>query len=83
MLKRNDGLDRAEVPRDITLLDRSMPGAPGESYLAEIRAIAPAPRVILFTGQAVTVALASQADGVVAKPASAGELIEAIGALLH
>jgi DNA-binding response OmpR family regulator len=39
--------------------------------------------VILFSGQAVPLALASQADGVVAKPASADELIDAIGALLR
>jgi PAS domain S-box-containing protein len=68
---------------DVALLDRSMPGAPGESYLGAIRAIAPATRVILFSGQVVPLSLASQVDGVVAKPATASELIRAIAALLR
>jgi PAS domain S-box-containing protein len=73
---------RRTPPVDLVLLDRSMPGAPGDSFLPEIRQLAPAARVALFTGQAVEAELASRVDAVIAKPVAADDLFAAVHDLL-
>lgn len=72
----------AGPPIDVVLLDRSMPGAPGETFLPRMRAVAPRSRIILFSGQAIEPSLAARVDGVLVKPASSNEIVSAIAALL-
>ena len=60
---------------DIVLLDRSMPGAPGEVFVPKIRSVAPGARIVLFSGRGVEPELAKQVDAVLLKPASAREIL--------
>jgi DNA-binding response OmpR family regulator len=73
----------AAPPIDVVLLDRSMPGAPGETFLPRMREVAPASRIILFSGQATDALLAAQVDGVLVKPASSSDIVAAISALVR
>lgn len=72
----------AGSPLDVILLDRSMPGAPGEAYVPRIRAIAPRVPILMFTGQAVGPAVAGLVDRVILKPVTGTVLVEAIEALV-
>jgi len=78
------GLQRlaAGPPVDVVLLDRSMPNAPGETFVARIREVAPAAKISLFSGQLVEPALAAMVDGVVLKPVATSDLVAAIAALV-
>jgi PAS domain S-box-containing protein len=67
---------------DIILLDRSMPGAPGETYVPRIRVLAPSVPIMLFTGQPVGPDIAALVDRVILKPITSNALVEAIDALL-
>jgi CheY-like chemotaxis protein len=67
---------------DVVLLDRSMPGAPGETFVPRMRVKAPRTKIILFTGRAVEPSLAKQVDGVLQKPALATDLIHTITSVL-
>jgi CheY-like chemotaxis protein len=67
---------------DVILLDRSMPGAPGEHYVPRIRAVAPRVPIMMFTGQAVGPEIATLVDRVILKPVSSAALVEAIEALI-
>ncbi|MDB4953682.1 MAG: Blue-light-activated protein [Myxococcales bacterium] len=69
-------------PLDVILLDRSMPGAPGETYVPRIRALAPGVPIMMFTGQAVAPGIAALVDRVILKPVSGAALVEAIDALI-
>lgn len=69
-------------PLDIILLDRSMPGAAGETFLPRIRALAPSVPIVMFTGQAVAPELAALVDRVIHKPVTGELLIEAIRDLM-
>ncbi|MDQ3369867.1 MAG: ATP-binding protein [Myxococcota bacterium] len=71
------------APLDVILLDRSMPGAPGEAYVPRIRALAPRTPIMMFTGQAVAPAVAALVDHVLLKPVNGAALVEAIEALVE
>jgi len=73
----------ARAPLDIILLDRSMPGAPGESFVPRLRALAPRTPILMFTGQAVGPAVAALVDRVLLKPVTGSALVEAIEALVQ
>ncbi|MBA3539059.1 MAG: response regulator [Deltaproteobacteria bacterium] len=76
------GLLASGPPPDVILLDRSMPGAPGESFVPRIRALAPTTPIMMFTGQAVSPAIEALVDRVLLKPVAGAVLIAAIEALL-
>ena len=59
-----------------------MYGGPGESYVPEIRALAPRVPIMLFTGQAVGPEVAALVDRVIMKPITAGMLVAAIEELV-
>jgi len=60
---------------DVVLLDRSMPGGAGETFIPRLRAAAPRTKIVFLSGQAIEHAVAVLADGVVAKPATAERLL--------
>ena len=66
----------------LVLLDRSMYGGPGESYVPEIRACAPRIPIMLFTGQAVGPEVSALVDRVLLKPITGGMLVAAIEELV-
>lgn len=68
---------------DIILLDRSMPGAAGETFVPRIRELAPSVPILMFTGQAVGPAIAALVDRVILKPISGAALVEAIDSLVR
>ncbi len=68
---------------DVILLDRSMPGAPGEAYVPRMRALAPRVPIMLFTGQPVGPAIAALVDRVIRKPVTGSALVQAIEALVE
>jgi CheY-like chemotaxis protein len=70
------------APLDVIVLDRSMPGAPGETFVPRLRALAPNVPILMFTGQAVDVGIAGLVDQVLLKPVSATALVEALDALV-
>jgi PAS domain S-box-containing protein len=63
---------------DVVLLDRSMPDAPGETFVPRIRELAPNARVLFFTGQTIDARIAALADGIVHKPVLGEELLTAV-----
>lgn len=71
------------APLDIILLDRSMPGAAGETFVPRIRELAPRVPILMFTGQAVGAPIAALVDCVILKPISGAALVEAINALVR
>jgi CheY-like chemotaxis protein len=73
---------RADPAVDLILLDRSMPTSPGETFLPALRDLAPAAKIVLFTGQRVEPELRARVDGVLAKPATVDDLCDAINGLL-
>jgi DNA-binding NarL/FixJ family response regulator len=77
----------AQLRPDVLVLDLQMPGRSGLDVLREVRRIAPATHVILFTMHAedayVREALAAGAAGYVLKDADAAELIHAIRVTLQ
>ncbi len=68
---------------DIIILDRSMPGAPGESYVPRMRELAPRVPILMFTGQAVGLDVAALVDNVIVKPVPGQQLVAAIDALVE
>jgi len=66
---------------DVILLDRSMPGMPGASLLANLRRLAPRARVAYFTGEDVPAAERAAVDAVISKPIHIAELERTIGDL--
>ena len=76
-----DHLATGAIP-DLILLDRSMPGAPGETFIATIRALAPSVPIVMFTGQSVGPAIAALVDRVIIKPVTGTVLVETIEAVL-
>jgi DNA-binding NarL/FixJ family response regulator len=60
------------------LLDRAMPTGAGERYIAGMRARAPSVRVLFLSGQSIEPEVARLADGVVQKPVTSVELLDAI-----
>jgi PAS domain S-box-containing protein len=71
------------APFDIILLDRSMPGAPGEAYVPRMRAVAPSTPIMMVTGQAVGPTVAALVDRVIQKPFSGSALVQAIEVLVE
>lgn len=67
---------------DAIILDRSMPGAPGETYVSRIRTLAPGVPIMMFTGQAVGPAIARLVDSVMLKPISGTDLVDALEMLI-
>jgi PAS domain S-box-containing protein len=63
---------------DVVLLDRSMPGGAGETFIPRLRAAAPKAKIVFLSGQSVEPSVAQLADGVVAKPASAEALLRTL-----
>jgi CheY-like chemotaxis protein len=63
---------------EVILLDRSMPGGAGETFIARIRALSPRTRILFLSGQMVEPAIAALADGVVQKPVTGPMLLDAI-----
>jgi nitrogen-specific signal transduction histidine kinase len=63
---------------DVVLLDRSMPGGPGESFVPAIRELAPHARIIFLSGGTVDGRLAAMVDAVVPKPVTGPALLDAI-----
>ncbi|MBI2391418.1 MAG: response regulator [Deltaproteobacteria bacterium] len=67
---------------DLVLLDRSMPGGIGDTVVGAVRARAPGAAVILFTGQEPPPEEAERVDDVLLKPATRGEILQAVRAAL-
>ena len=65
-------------PKVVVLLDRSMPGGPGESFVPAIRELAPHARIIFLSGGTVDGKLAAMVDAVVPKPVTGPALLNAI-----
>jgi len=63
---------------EAVLLDRSMPGGAGETFIARIRALSPRVRILFLSGQMVEPPIAALADAVVQKPVTGPALLEAI-----
>ena len=59
----------------VVLLDRSMPGGAGETFIPRLRAAAPRAKIVFLSGQFVEPQVAALADGVLPKPASAEALL--------
>jgi PAS domain S-box-containing protein len=76
-----DVLARQSV--EAVLLDRSMPGGAGETYIARIRAISPRARIVFLSGQMVEPPVAALADAVVQKPVTGPALLDAIHRVLQ
>jgi len=74
-------LERQSV--EVVLLDRSMPGGSGETFVTRIRAASPRARILFLSGQMVEPSIAALADGVVQKPVTGPTLIDAIQRALH
>jgi DNA-binding response OmpR family regulator len=75
------GLDMLSKHRDtidVVLLDRAMPGGPGESFVPRLRAISSRARILFLSGQPVDPGLAALVDGVVPKPVTGPVLLDAI-----
>ena len=68
---------------DVVLLDRSMPDAPGESFVPRIREIAPRAKILFFTGQTIELEVAAIVDGIVQKPVQSKDLIVAMQRVLR
>jgi DNA-binding NtrC family response regulator len=68
----------AEPEIDVVLLDRCLPDGPGENLVPRIRALAPRARILFFCGYALEPDVADCADGVVYKPATGADLLDAI-----
>jgi nitrogen-specific signal transduction histidine kinase/CheY-like chemotaxis protein len=60
-------------------LDQSLPDRPGTAIIEELRSLQPSARLLLFTGESVAPNQARRVDGVVHKPASEAQLLDAIG----
>ena len=71
------------APLDVIVLDRSMPGSRGETFVPRMRALAPNVPILMFTGQAVDAAIVALVDRVVLKPVTGAVLIEAIDTLVR
>lgn len=67
---------------DVVLLDRSMPGGPGERFIPRLRELSQA-KIVFLSGQAIGPAIAEQVDSVVPKPVTAGALLAAIRNVLR
>jgi len=65
---------RGDPAFDVVLLDRSMPGGPGDRFIDDIRSAAPRAKLLFFTGQAVEDAARRRVDGLIAKPVTRTEL---------
>jgi CheY-like chemotaxis protein len=76
-----DVLSRQSV--EAVLLDRSMPGGAGETFIARIRALAPRARILFLSGQMVEPQVAALADAVVPKPVTGPALLDAIQRVLQ
>ena len=61
-------LESGHTRVDLVVLDRSMPGLPGERVLQRLREIAPTLPVVLLSGQAFEEQSASSADAALIKP---------------
>jgi two-component system cell cycle sensor histidine kinase/response regulator CckA len=68
---------------EVILLDRSMPGGAGETFIARLRALSPRTRILFLSGQMVEPAVAALADGVVQKPVTGPMLLDAIQRVLR
>jgi PAS domain S-box-containing protein len=65
---------RAHPDVQVILLDRSMPGGHGETFIPGLRALAPKAPIVLVTGHSVDAELAALADAVVMKPVTGSAL---------
>jgi two-component system cell cycle sensor histidine kinase/response regulator CckA len=63
---------------DVILLDRSMPGFPVRTALALLRKHAPRAPILFFTGQDVPADERDLVDGILYKPLSLDELVDAV-----
>ena len=63
---------------EAVLLDRSMPGGAGETFITRIRALSPRARILFLSGQMVEPPIAALADAVVQKPVTGPALLDAI-----
>jgi DNA-binding response OmpR family regulator len=68
---------------EAVLLDRSMPGGAGETFIPRMRALAPRARILFLSGQMVEPQVAALADAVVQKPVTGPALLEAIHRVLQ
>jgi two-component system, cell cycle sensor histidine kinase and response regulator CckA len=62
----------------VVLLDRSMPDGLGETIIPDLRRSIPGARIFLFTGQDVEPEVEALADGVLAKPVTSEDLVNAV-----
>lgn len=74
---------------DLIVLDLLMPGIDGRGLCQKIRELAPAARVVYFTGKPGAVnspqrrQLRREADGFIAKPATTRQILSAVGGALQ
>jgi CheY-like chemotaxis protein len=69
---------KAHPDVDVVLLDRSMPGGAGETFIPRLRAVGPRAKIVFLSGQFIEPEVAALADGVLSKPTSAETLLAAL-----
>jgi PAS domain S-box-containing protein len=66
---------------DLVLLDRVLPGEPGDVIIPALRELLPGVHVVFFTGEDVDEVARSRVDAVLPKPATRAELMALLDAL--
>jgi len=73
---------RAHPDVQVILLDRSMPGGHGETFIPALRLLAPKTPIVFVSGHSIDAELAGLADAVVMKPVTGSALSRVIQQLL-
>lgn len=68
----------ARIAPDVVVLDVTMPGPPTKDVIAAIRAMSPAPRVVVYSGLPSEAGIDDPGVTVVLKSADASSLVESV-----
>jgi PAS domain S-box-containing protein len=74
---------RAHPDVQVILLDRSMPGGHGETFIPALRTLAPNAPIVFVSGHSIDPELSAMADAVVMKPVTGSTLAGVIQQVLH
>jgi CheY-like chemotaxis protein len=66
----------------VILLDRSMPGGHGETFIPQFRSLAPKAPIVFVSGHSIAPELSNMADAVVMKPVTGTALAHVIQQVL-
>jgi CheY-like chemotaxis protein len=73
---------RAHPDVQVILLDRSMPGGHGETFIPALRKLAPKAPIVFVSGHSIDSELSALADAVVMKPVTGSTLARVIQQVL-